>query len=159
MLRDSRELSEKVREELFKVIREHSLAISIIEISAAEVDMRGVHAANLAGMRRAVQGLSVPASFVLTDGYAIPGLGLPSLAVWKGDQVVHAISAASIVAKVTRDRIMRKLDGQFPEYGFARHKGYITAEHVRMARTWLRMNSAAMVNTTTAVPTSHSTNT
>ena len=129
MLRDSKELSEKVREELFKVIHEQSLAISVIEISAEEVDMRGVHVANLTGMRRAVQGLSVPASFVLTDGYAIPGLGLPSLAVWKGDQVVHSISAASIVAKVTRDRIMRKLDVQIPEYGFARHKGYITTEH------------------------------
>jgi ribonuclease HII len=129
MLRDSKELSGKVREELFKVIHEHSLAISIIEISVEEVDMRGVHAANLAGMRRAVQGLSVPASFVLTDGYAIPGLGRPSLAVWKGDQVVQTISAASIVAKVTRDRIMRKLDVQFPEYGFARHKGYITTKH------------------------------
>ena len=129
MLRDSKELSGKVREELFKVIQAHSLAISIIEISAEEVDMRGVHVANLAGMRRAVQGLSVPPSFVLTDGYAIPGLGRPSLAVWKGDQVVHTISAASIVAKVTRDRIMRKLDVQFPEYGFARHKGYITAKH------------------------------
>ena len=129
MLRDSKELSEKVREELFTVIQEHSIAISIVEISAADVDMRGVQVANLAGMRRAVYGLTVPASFVLTDGYAIPGLGLPSLAVWKGDQVVHAISAASIIAKVTRDRLMRKLDVQFPEYGFARHKGYFTAEH------------------------------
>ena len=129
MLRDSKELSEKVREELFTVIQEHALAISMIEISAEEVDMRGVHVANLAGMRRAVQGLSASPSFVLTDGYAIPGLGLPSLAVWKGDHVVRAISAASIVVKVTRDRIMRKLDVQFPEYGFARHKGYITAEH------------------------------
>jgi ribonuclease HII len=129
LLRDSKELSEKVREELFIVIREQSIAISVIEISAEEVDLRGVHVANLEGMRRAVQGLSVSASFILTDGYAIPGLGLPTLAVWKGDQVVRAISAASIVAKVTRDRLMRKLDVEFPEYGFARHKGYITAEH------------------------------
>jgi ribonuclease HII len=80
-------------------------------------------------MRRAVLGLNVEPAYVLTDGYAIEGLGLPNLAVWKGDQVVISISAASIIAKVTRDRIMRELDLEFPEYGFAGHKGYITAAH------------------------------
>jgi ribonuclease HII len=80
-------------------------------------------------MRRAVLGLDVVPAYVLTDGYAIEGLGLPNLAVWKGDQVVVSISAASIIAKVTRDRIMRELDLEFPEYGFAGHKGYITAGH------------------------------
>lgn len=129
LLRDSKELSAKAREELYELICEESVAISVIEISAEQVDKRGVHAANLEGMRRAVQGLSIPPSFVLTDGYAIPGLGLPTLGIWKGDQVVRAISAASIIAKVTRDRLMRQLDSQFPEYGFARHKGYITAAH------------------------------
>ena len=90
-----------------------------------------MHAANLDGLRRAVQGLSVEPAYVLTDGYAIEGLGYPNLAVWKGDQVVVSISAASIVAKVTRDRIMRDLDRDFPEYGFAGHKGYITAAHTK----------------------------
>jgi ribonuclease HII len=90
-----------------------------------------VHAANLDGMRRAVQGLSIEPAYVLTDGYAIEGLGLPNLAVWKGDQVVVSISAASVVAKVTRDRIMRELDKDFPHYGFAGHKGYITAAHTK----------------------------
>jgi ribonuclease HII len=130
-LRDSKQLTAKVREELFQIIGEQSLAISIVEISSIEIDVRGVHAANLEGMRRAVHQLSVVPSFVLTDGYPIKGLGLPSLAVWKGDQVVSSISAASIIAKVTRDRRMRGLDLQYPEYGFAIHKGYGTASHSR----------------------------
>jgi ribonuclease HII len=80
-------------------------------------------------MRRAVKGLSVEPAYVLTDGYAIEGLAIPNVAVWKGDQVVTAISAASIIAKVTRDRIMIELDSKYPQYGFAKHKGYITAIH------------------------------
>ena len=130
-VRDSKEIKESKREALFDLVIEHSLAYSIIEIPAAEVDERGVHAANLDGMRRAVQGLSVEPAYVLTDGYAIEGLGLPNLAVWKGDQVVVSISAASVIAKVTRDRIMRDLDKEFPLYGFAGHKGYITAAHTK----------------------------
>lgn len=129
LVRDSKELSESTREELFEVIREQALAISVIEISAAQVDERGVHAANLEGMRRAVHGLTMIPNYVLTDGYVIAGLGLPTLALWKGDQVVNTISAASIIAKVTRDRLMREFDTQYPGYGFARHKGYITVAH------------------------------
>jgi ribonuclease HII len=91
-----------------------------------------VHAANLDGMRRAVQALKVSPAYVLTDGYAIAGLALPNLAVWKGDQVVHTISAASILAKVYRDRVMRQLDEKYPAYGFAGHKGYITASHSQL---------------------------
>lgn len=128
-VRDSKELSEGVREDLFEVICQQALAISVIEISAAQVDERGVHAANLEGMRRAVQGLAILPNYVLTDGYVIAGLGLPALGIWKGDQVAQTISAASIIAKVTRDRLMREIDTQFPEYGFARHKGYITRAH------------------------------
>jgi ribonuclease HII len=128
-VRDSKELSERVREELFDLIMEISLAVSVVEIPATVVDERGVHAANIDGMRRAVQGLSLHPKYVLTDGYVIPGLGIPALGVWKGDQVVHTIGAASIIAKVTRDRIMRKFDEDFPQYGFARHKGYVTAAH------------------------------
>lgn len=129
LVRDSKELSENVREELFDVIVDNSLAVSIVEIPADVIDERGVHAANIDGMRRAVQGLSLLPKYVLTDGYVIPGLGISTLAVWKGDQVVHTISAASIIAKVTRDRMMRKFDEDFPQYGFARHKGYVTAAH------------------------------
>ena len=130
-IRDSKEVPEKERDALFDLIHEVALSISIVEISVAEIDERGVHAANLAGMRRAVQGLSISPAYVLTDGYAIEGLGLPNLAVWKGDQVVTAISAASIIAKVRRDRAMVELDRKYPHYGFAQHKGYITAAHTK----------------------------
>lgn len=130
-VRDSKEISESKREILFDLIQKFANSISIIIISSEEVDARGVHAANLDGMRRAVLGLNIEPAYVLTDGYAIEGLGVPNLAVWKGDQVVVSISAASIIAKVTRDRIMRELDLEFPEYGFAGHKGYITAGHTQ----------------------------
>jgi ribonuclease HII len=128
-VRDSKDVSEAEREKLFDVVTSAALAISVIIVPAAEVDSRGVHAANLDGMRRAVQGLSVTPSYVLTDGYAIEGLAIPNVAVWKGDQVVTCISAASIIAKVTRDRVMRDLDLIYPNYGFAKHKGYITKVH------------------------------
>jgi ribonuclease HII len=130
-VRDSKDVSEKERENLFELLVEKAAAISTIIVPPAEVDERGVHAANLDGMRRAVQGLSITPAYVLTDGYAIDGLGIANLAVWKGDQVAHCISAASIIAKVTRDRIMRELDVQYPDYGFAKHKGYITAAHTK----------------------------
>jgi ribonuclease HII len=128
-VRDSKDVSEAEREKLFDLVTDLALAVSVIIVPAKEVDQRGVHAANLDGMRRAVQGLSVVPSYVLTDGYAIEGLAIPNVAVWKGDQVVTCISAASIIAKVTRDRIMRELDTNFPNYGFAKHKGYITKVH------------------------------
>jgi ribonuclease HII len=118
-----------MREEQFDVVTAASLSVSIVIISNEEIDARGVHAANLDGMRRAVQGLDITPAYVLTDGYAIEGLALPNLAVWKGDQVVTCISAASIIAKVTRDRIMRELDLTYPNYGFKSHKGYITKTH------------------------------
>ena len=128
-VRDSKDVSEAEREKLFDVVTAAALSISVITVPAAEVDSRGVHAANLDGMRRAVQGLSVTPNYVLTDGYAIEGLAIPNVAVWKGDQVVTCISAASIIAKVTRDRAMRELDLEFPNFGFAKHKGYITKAH------------------------------
>jgi ribonuclease HII len=130
-VRDSKDVSEKERENLFELLMNKAAAISTIIVPPAEVDARGVHAANLDGMRRAVQGLSITPAYVLTDGYAIDGLGIANLAVWKGDQVAHCISAASIIAKVTRDRIMRELDTRYPDYGFAKHKGYITAAHTK----------------------------
>jgi ribonuclease HII len=134
-VRDSKDVSEKEREDLYELLVEKAAAISTIIVPPAEVDARGVHAANLDGMRRAVQGLSITPAYVLTDGYAIDGLGIANLAVWKGDQVAHCISAASIIAKVTRDRIMRELDEEFPQFGFAKHKGYITASHTKALNT------------------------
>ncbi len=136
VVRDSKEIPENKREEIFEFITSIAESISIVVISAKEVDTRGVHAANLDGMRRAVFGLNIEPAYVLTDGYAIAGLGIPNLAVWKGDQVVVCISAASIVAKVTRDRIMRELDATYPLYGFASHKGYITARHTKALQSY-----------------------
>ena len=131
VVRDSKEIPENKRDAVFDLIQGIAASVSVVIVPAAEVDSRGVHAANLDGMRRAVQGLSIVPAYVLTDGYAIEGLGIPNLAVWKGDQVVVSISAASIIAKVTRDRIMREMDVEFPVYGFAGHKGYITAAHTK----------------------------
>lgn len=130
-LRDSKELTESQRETLFPIIHEEALAVSVIIVPPDQIDLRGVHAANLDGMRRAVQGLSVLPNYVLTDGYAIAGLSIPSLAIWKGDQVAPSISAASVIAKVTRDHIMNELDSKYPGYGLAKHKGYITAAHTQ----------------------------
>ena len=131
VVRDSKEIAEAKRDAVFDLIHQVAASVSVVIVPASEVDARGVHSANLDGMRRAVQGLSVEPAYVLTDGYAIEGLGVPNLAVWKGDQVVVSISAASVIAKVTRDRIMREMDLEFPLYGFAGHKGYITAAHTK----------------------------
>ena len=130
-VRDSKELSEKVREELFDVVIEQALSYSIIDISVEEIDKFGLHKSNLEGMRRAINSLDTAPDYVLTDGYPIEGLAIPNLAVWKGDQVAISISAASILAKVYRDRVMIKLDAQYPGYGLAKHKGYITAAHTK----------------------------
>jgi ribonuclease HII len=128
-VKDSKQLSADQREDLFELIKANSLAYSIIEISVEEIDSLGLHKCNIEGMRRAVQALDTKADYVLTDGYSIPGLSTPNLAVWKGDQVAITISAASILAKVHRDRIMIELDKKYPLYGLANHKGYITASH------------------------------
>jgi len=128
-VKDSKELSESKREELFDVVIKNSITYSIIEVSVEEIDAIGLHKCNIEGMRRAVNALEITPDYVLTDGYPIPGLTTPNLAVWKGDQVAISISAASILAKVYRDRIMIKLDKEFPNYGLANHKGYITASH------------------------------
>ena len=130
-VRDSKELSEKVREELFDVVIQQALSYSIIDISVAEIDEFGLHKSNLEGMRRAINSLDVAPDYVLTDGYPIAGLAIPNLAVWKGDQVAISISAASILAKVYRDRELIKLDAKYPGYGLAKHKGYITAAHTK----------------------------
>ena len=131
VVRDSKEIPESKRDAVFDLIHQVAVSVSVVIVPASEVDSRGVHAANLDGMRRVVQGLTVEPAYVLTDGYAIEGLGVPNLAVWKGDQVVVSIGAASVIAKVTRDRIMREMDLEFPHYGFAGHKGYITAAHTK----------------------------
>ena len=128
-VRDSKAIGEVEREELFDRVIEQAECYSIIEITPEEIDRWGLHKSNLEGMRRAINSLNSTPEYVLTDGYAIAGLGFPSLAVWKGDQVAISISSASILAKVYRDRIMRQMDVKYPGYGFARNKGYVTAAH------------------------------
>jgi ribonuclease HII len=130
-VRDSKELKPSKREELFEVIVDQAAAYSIIEISPTEIDLIGLHKANLEGMRRAINALEIEPEYVLTDGYEISGIRCESLAIWKGDQVALSISAASILAKVYRDRIMVKLDNEHPGYHFADHKGYVTRSHER----------------------------
>ena len=128
-IRDSKELTPAKRDRLFDVVIAESVSYSIIEVSVDEIDSFGLHKCNIEGMRRAINALKIEPEYVLTDGYAIPGLITPNLAVWKGDQVAISISAASILAKVYRDRIMVELDKNYPGYGLAGHKGYITKSH------------------------------
>ena len=133
-VRDSKALTANKREKLYEIILENSLAYSIIEISSEEIDQIGLHKSNLAGFRRAVSALEITPDYVLTDGYAIEGMSMPTLGIWKGDQVAITISAASVIAKVYRDRIMIEMDKQYPGYGFASHKGYSAATHLEAIR-------------------------
>ncbi|GFG68969.1 ribonuclease HII [Mycolicibacter senuensis] len=126
-LDDSKKLTANAREQLFPLIRRHALAYHVVFISPADVDLRGVHAANIEGMRRAVAGLALRPGYVLSDGFRVPGLPMPSLPVIGGDGAAACIAAASVLAKVSRDRYMATLDD--PGYGFADHKGYSTAAH------------------------------
>jgi ribonuclease HII len=127
---DSKLLTAKAREEAYAHITRLALAWNVVIIGPGEIDRRGLHVCNVAGMRQALAGLSAAPGYVLTDGFAVPGLAVPALAMWKGDQVAVCVAAASIVAKVTRDRIMSGLHGEYPEYGFSRHKGYSTPSHM-----------------------------
>jgi ribonuclease HII len=126
--RDSKVLSPRRREELFAAIAS-GLEWAVGLCSAKEIDDWNILRASLKAMERAVSALSVQPAFVLVDGPYVPALAMPSRAIKRGDARVAVISAASIVAKVTRDRIMRELDHQYPAYGFARHFGYPTPEH------------------------------
>ncbi|HEX5542158.1 MAG TPA: ribonuclease HII [Micromonospora sp.] len=128
-LADSKLLTSAARERVYDEVVARSLAYAVVVIPAQEVDARGLHPSNLAALRRALASLSVRPEYVLTDGFGVDGLGVPGLAVWKGDQVAACVAAASVLAKVTRDRIMIELDERFPGYGFADHKGYVTGEH------------------------------
>lgn len=130
-LADSKLLTETVRERLHERIMATARAVSVVVIPPGEIDERGLHKCNVSGMRRAVAGLGLVPGYVLVDGFPVAGLPAPSLAVWKGDQVAACVAAASIVAKVTRDRMMHGLDETYPQYGFALHKGYVTPGHRR----------------------------
>lgn len=128
-LDDSKKLGEQERERLFPLIRRYALAYHVVFIPSTEVDRRGVHVANIEGMRRAVAGLALRPGYVLSDGFRVPGLTVPSLPVIGGDAAAACIAAASVLAKVSRDRFMVELESRIPGYGFAEHKGYSTAAH------------------------------
>lgn len=128
-LADSKLLTEKARERAYDQVVRRAVAWAVVVVSHEECDRLGMHVANVEALRRAVAKLSVPPEYVLTDGFPVDGLGVPGLAVWKGDRVAACIAAASVLAKVTRDRIMTELDADYPAYDFKTHKGYITDVH------------------------------
>jgi ribonuclease HII len=128
-LADSKLLTEKARERCYDQVVRRALAWSVVVIDSEECDRLGMHVANVEALRRAVALLELPPAYVLTDGFPVDGLGVPGLAIWKGDRVAACIAAASVLAKVTRDRIMVGMDADWPAYDFKTHKGYITDTH------------------------------
>ena len=131
-LNDSKRLSEKQREALFPQIQEQALAWSVVEVGVDEIDELNILQATLMGMQRAVESLSPAPLLALIDGNRAPALQCEVRTIVQGDRLEPAISAASILAKVTRDRLMEDFHRRFPCYGFDRHKGYPTAEHLRL---------------------------
>lgn len=134
-LADSKQLSPRRRETLYALIVERALAHSVVRVEAAEIDRVNILQATLLGMARALAGLPLPPALALIDGNRLPrALACPARAIVRGDATEPAISAASILAKVTRDRILVEYEARWPGYGFAQHKGYPTAAHVAALR-------------------------
>ena len=134
-LRDSKKLTERRREVLAEQIRERALAWSLGRAEVHEIDEINILQASLLAMQRAVAGLALAPELVLVDGNRCPQLDYPSQAVVRGDSLVPAISAASIIAKVSRDREMVELDSSYPGYGLAKHKGYPSKAHLEALQT------------------------
>ncbi len=128
-LADSKLLTAKARERCYAEVLKRATAWSVVVVEHDECDRLGMHVANVEALRRSLARLDVRPSYVLTDGFPVDGLEVPGLAVWKGDRVAACIAAASVIAKVTRDRIMAELHDRYPVYDFATHKGYITSMH------------------------------
>ena len=135
-LNDSKKLTEKKRDALFEIIKEKATAYAIAEATPAEIDEINILNASMLAMRRAVEALPVSADFALIDGNCSRGFTIPTETVVKGDAKSMSIAAASILAKVTRDRQCEELDRQFPEYGIAKHKGYPTKDHMDAVRKY-----------------------
>ncbi len=128
-LNDSKLLTARQRERLYSEITQKAIAWSVVSLEPGECDVLGMHVANVMALRMALLRLEVAPRYVLTDGFPVDGIGTPGLAVWKGDQVAACVAAASIIAKVTRDRVMCELDERYPQYAFRIHKGYCTPLH------------------------------
>jgi len=128
-LADSKLLSPNAREACYQQVVRRAVSWSVVVVEPAECDRLGMHVANVEALRRSLARLHVRPRYVLTDGFPVDGLGVPGLAIWKGDRVAACISAASVLAKVTRDRLMCDLHDEFPAYRFDVHKGYCTREH------------------------------
>ena len=135
-LNDSKKLTEKKREALFDVICQSAVAYCIAEASVEEINEMNILEADLLAMRRAIDGLSVKADFAIIDGNIARGFQVPAMAVVKGDAMSMNIAAASILAKVTRDRMCIELDRQYPQYEIAKHKGYGTKAHMEALRKY-----------------------
>ena len=135
-LNDSKKLTEKKRERLFDVIRENAIAYCIAEASVEEIDAMNILEADLLAMRRAIDGLSVRPDIALIDGNIARDFQIPARAIIGGDAKSPSIAAASILAKVTRDRLCVELDRAYPQYGIAKHKGYGTKAHMDALRTY-----------------------
>ena len=133
-LNDSKKLTAKKREALFDIICENALAYSIAEASVEEIDALNILEADLLAMRRAIDGLQIKADFALIDGNIARDFQIPARAVIHGDALSPSIAAASVLAKVTRDRQCIELDRQYPQYGIAKHKGYGTKAHMDALR-------------------------
>lgn len=133
-LNDSKKLSEKRREELFLEIQDKALAWGVGIVGPETIDKINILQATFQAMREAVNGLSIKPDILFNDAVTIPEIGIRQIAIVKGDAKSISIAAASIMAKVTRDRMMREYDKLYPEYGFARHKGYGTAAHIAALR-------------------------
>jgi ribonuclease HII len=128
-LNDSKLLTERARERCYEQVVRRAVGYSVVVVSHDECDRLGMHVANVEALRRSLARLDVRPAYVLTDGFPVDGLGVPGLAIWKGDRVAACIAAASVLAKVTRDRIMTRLHEHYPAYDFVTHKGYITPTH------------------------------
>ena len=135
-LNDSKKLTEKKREKLFDIIKKEAVAYSIASADVEEINEMNILEADLLAMRRAIDGLGVKADFAIIDGNIARDFPIPARAVVKGDSKSMSIAAASVLAKVARDRLCLELDREFPQYGIAKHKGYGTKEHKEALRKY-----------------------
>ena len=135
-LNDSKKLTEKKREKLFDIIKEKAVAYAIAEASPAEIDEINILNASMLAMKRAIDALAIKADFALIDGNCSRGFDIPTQTIVKGDSISASIAAASILAKVTRDRQCEELDKLYPEYNIAKHKGYPTKDHMDAVRKY-----------------------